>query len=116
MKVNGGMRLNPCAFIVAGFIFISVSPLVNAAHIVPEPNPIGSTISDQSTVSTAPVSNGGMFNLDSALTLTNSSGSILNVLDLNLNSYGVFNQLGQSTLTFFTVPDSLTPMNTSSID
>jgi len=113
------MRLNPCAFIVAGFIFISVSPVVDAAQIAPDPNSLGSTIDrpkDQITVNTDPLSNGGSIDLDSAFPLTNSSGSILNELEPNLNDYGALSQFGPSSSTAFTVPDSLTRMNTGSID
>jgi hypothetical protein len=118
LRINLSL-LRRISFIVAGVVLTGASLIVEAGQIAPNPNAVDSTIdltNHPFVVNTDPFSNGGNINLDSDLTLANSSGSILNELGPNLHNYGGLIQSGQSTPTFFTVPDSLTPMNTGSID
>src|SRR5437867_884153 len=80
LRINLSLLLR-ISFIVAGFLFTDASLLVEAGQLAPNPNAVDSNIdliNDPFAVNTDPFSNGGNSNLDSALTLTNSSGSILN--------------------------------------
>lgn len=119
MLLSNLSLLWPISFIGAGFLFTSASLLVEAGQLAPSPNAVDSTIDltkNSFAINTDPLSNGGNLNLASDLTLTNSSGSILNELVPNLNNYGGLDQFWQSRPTFSTVPDSLELTNTSSID